>query len=161
VADFSQELILAARAYIGKESVYHWGFAGNCLEAPSEDCFSSGIGPDVFDCSGLIIRSICDVQGVEPFKRSNGTRHVRDMWQAAESGNQFVRTTELEIGSLLVTHRSHMIHGKPVSLPGHIGVISELGVAPKIIHASAAVGEVEERALKTQHTVLGTLAVLF
>jgi hypothetical protein len=154
-ADFSHELIRAARSYAGKDAIYHQDFAGNCIEFPSDNCFSDGIGPQAFDCSGLIVRSMSDVLDVDPIICMKDLRHVRDMWRAAycEQDDTF-DMAELAVGALLVTRRRYDIGGESTIIPGHIGIITDAGGGLGIIHTNLRRGRVEETALPPLDTAL-------
>jgi hypothetical protein len=153
-ATFSRELITAARAYLDQPAVYHQDFAGDCYQSPSEKCYADGLGPDVFDCSGFIVRTICDVTGLDIAKR--GLRHVRDMWEAAQAGEYSLTTTTCAPGSIIVTERVYDFGRRP----GHIGIITSLATElPTFIHASPSAARVEERPLLRLDTTLGYMTI--
>jgi|GEM_PF-1405522 len=145
--------------------MYHQTFAGNCIENPGDRCFDSGLGPDVFDCSGFILRVICDVTGQDVRDLAN-VRHVRDMWRAAgEAGNAMFQVADLATlvpGNLVVTRRIYDVDGEVVEMPGHIGIVTDASVEPpRFIHASTfnREGQVKERQMLTSATIIGAIAV--
>lgn len=150
------ELARVASGYLGQDAVYHQNFAGNCIENPSEYCLSGGLGPKKFDCSGLIIRSLCDL--LDCTIETDGLRHVRDMWRSAEEHTAYMRAS-LAVGVLAVMRRRYMIDGIPTEIPGHIGVVSSVEDEVTIIHANPRNGKVEQSILRDQTNVMGYIAL--
>lgn len=148
-------MIEVARGHLDTETIFHQRFAGNCIEAPSERCFTNGLGNMALDCSGLIVRSICEVNDwdAHDISRINDWRHVRNMWQLGQDGSQLFEPSELAVGALVVTRRHYI----PA---GHIGIITAITPDIRFIHASANLGIVEERPLRSRSAVLGYLAVI-
>lgn len=122
---------------------------------PSAVCFTDGLGPERFDCSGLIIRSIADVLGIDPYQDT--PRHVRDMWHESQEQDNF-KATEISAGSLAVVRRHYTIHGEYIAIPGHIGIITN-AASQKIIHANPGSGKVETGQLRRGASILGYIAV--
>jgi cell wall-associated NlpC family hydrolase len=136
---------------------------------PTERCLEDGLGPDIFDCSGFILRVLSDVADLDLGELAQQYRHVRDMWQDSAENPLFCRIssatpTNLAAGGLLVTARRYTIGGQYRAIPGHIGIVTEGGEAPSFIHASAESGLVEERSLnrpgrrQLAETMVGCLA---
>ena len=79
---------------------------------------SEGLGPTSFDCSGLVIRSICDVLGMSTDQWPVGLRHVRDIWKVAERDNtQALQRTRPTVGSLAITGRYYTVFGEEKYIP--------------------------------------------
>lgn len=161
IANFENQLIQAARSHIGKPAIIHQRYAGNCLEGTSQACREYGVGPDAFDCSGLVIHSICQTAGLEPKNWPLEMRHVRDMWQAAEGGDQGLAISQqIEPGSLLVTPRKWLVGGVQQKMPGHIGIVSRVEDDEVwFIHANPKAGLVEEVQLKDTDNVIGAMVM--
>jgi cell wall-associated NlpC family hydrolase len=140
------------------EATYHQDFAGNCIETPSDQCLSADLGPESFDCSGFVLQAIQDVMGAQSGQPSSGIRHVRDMWEAAKTTTYPFRLVEPADGTLIVMRRSYKIRNETVSIPGHIGILTSTENMT-FLHASPAVGRVEERPLRTTSTILGGIAI--
>lgn len=120
---------------------------------------TDGLGPDLFDCSGLVLRSMRDVLGEAACPKAIEFRHVRDFWRAASGGDDRLHVAKLAIGNLVVTRRHYTIDGKLTAVPGHIGIVTHLDTMPSLIHASPRSGYVEERPLRALDTLLGCIAI--
>jgi cell wall-associated NlpC family hydrolase len=96
-----------------------------------------GLGPEAYDCSGLVIAAIAsaameDIQSWKP-----GVRHARQFAQVAESKQS------LENGDVLVFGRHYTLGEQAQYVPGHMG-IAVLASATEImyVHALAKQGKV-------------------
>lgn len=143
--------------YIGRPAVFHWRFAGNCLENNVGTCFDDGLGPDRFDCSGLIIKGLFDVIGHEAADWPTTVRHVREMWDIA---GQTDVVAEAKRGDLLVATSSYLIYSRRHTVPAHVGIVTgnETGIV-RWLHASPRKGEVIESPVLRPHAVIGRLAL--
>ena len=134
-----------------------------CFELPTDQCLTSGIGPEHFDCSGLVVASLCEVLGLATCDWPMGRRHARDMWQEADdphSASMFIKTEPRE-GALLVMRRHYDIGGRRQEVAGHIAVVSCVGDDNlRYIHANPANGIVEERQLKSSRNLLGIVGIM-
>lgn len=139
--------------------MYHQHFAGNCFEAPSERCFEDGLGPIFFDCSGFIVRVLCDVTGADIAAQAKGARHVRDMWRLAEQGEGLFAAASEHDGHILVTSRCYTLHGQPTVVPGHVGFVTRGQGEATFIHADPLRGSVQEIPLAAAHSALGYVAL--
>lgn len=140
--------------------MYHQHFAGNCFENPSNRCLVEGIGPSQFDCSGLVIASICQSLGIPTKSWSHRLRHVRDIWQEANepSGSSVFVKIEPQIGSLLIFRKFYTIEGERQEVAGHIGIVTHVeGDKLKYIHANPAKGVVEESEATFHQRILGAV----
>lgn len=156
---FGAELITATRSYMGQPAVRHYDFAGNCLEQASPHCLDGGLGPDRFDCSGLMIRALCDVVGKPVEDWPLELRHVRDMWDDAQTEATAFEPTPMEPGALVVLRRRHPVADTTYVVPGHIGVVTQVfRSGAYYIHASAhPEGRVAMSRLMTFSGVYGTI----
>lgn len=160
---FEAELVRAAKARLGMPAIYHQSFAGNCFEQPTAACMEAGMGPDEFDCSGLVINAFCDVMGVEPERWPARLRHVRDMWrEATDSGVLFREAPEATVGSLLVVSRRYNLEGRPQKVAGHIGFVADQTGVPgfqtvRFLHASPTLGSVAEATVSHLDSHLGII----
>ena len=147
---------------MGREAVFHQQFAGNCYETPSDKCLSAGIGPKAYDCSGLAIASICDVLGKPVGSWPAGMRHVREIWHVASQATTepIFTQTGYEEGALLIFRRVYDVHGYKEVVAGHLAIASLIqGDAVTYLHANSNMGTVEERELRSPHSVLGSVLV--
>ncbi|HWT56043.1 MAG TPA: NlpC/P60 family protein [Candidatus Microsaccharimonas sp.] len=153
---FGQELIRAASVHIGKPAVYHWKFAGNCLKPEIEGhCFDGGLGPDVFDCSGLIAKVVSDVSGTDISSWPVNMRHVRDMWRAKGVPLDMMAAT---VGDVLV--EEYVYKNQAMTRPGHIGIIvANEAEEAHWLHASPHAGEVIVSPIPPRTQLLGTIAL--
>ncbi|MDZ7744444.1 MAG: NlpC/P60 family protein [Candidatus Saccharibacteria bacterium] len=144
IETFGQELIQASGAYLYKPAIYHHFVAGDCIALPRENCPEIGIGPDEFDCSGFVIKSICDVKGLRPSDWPDQVRHVRDMWNDAQTEQVMFKQSALEAGALLITQKYYDIGDQQTEMPGHMGIVLTVeDETVRYIHASAKRGRVE------------------
>lgn len=149
-----------ARSFVDAPAVYHQKFAGNCFENRREElCFADGIGP-AFDCSGLVIASICKALG-RPVDAWTGPRHVRDFWCAARQDDQRMSFDAPAVGSLLVAPRIYTVAGELRVVPGHIGIITRANENEPIrwIHANPRDGKVEESTVVSSGVPLGAVSL--
>lgn len=159
-AEFSHELINSARTYLDKQAIYHQDFAGNCIEESDEKCVTDGIGPERFDCSGLVIRVIYDTLGTNSIEHPESPRHVRDMWLAAnEQGQSGFYIAEFSVGALVVIRRKYTINGEHAAIAGHVGIVTKIKSGLDIIHANPRTGKVEESSVRNWKAVMGFIAV--
>ena len=85
-------------------------------------------------------------------------RHVRDMWRIAHNQTTFW-ITELAIGALAVVRRRYTLGGERITIPGHIGIITDKENGLNMIHANPRTGKVEEEPLRNLNAVMGYIAV--
>ena len=124
-------------------------------------CWDDGVGP-AYDCYGLLIRSYCDVTGIDPNLWPEGYRHVRDAWQhALQVGDIMSQLDGPHEGTLPVFYRRYTIHGSSQVVPAHIGVVSGMSADGDItyIHANPRRGIVEQVQLHTTDRLLGFIAL--
>jgi cell wall-associated NlpC family hydrolase len=94
---------------------------------------AGGLGPNEFDCSGLVIASFAAVMDV-PVDRWRDLRHVRDLWKVA--GEAGLHRSAYAVGDLLVIPRTYTISGNRQSVPGHIGFVTKVDSGGlNILHA--------------------------
>ena len=141
-------------------AVYHQALAGNCLIAPTERCRNVGLGP-AFDCSGLVIRSICDVLGVDPQDWPPDMRHVRDMWGMSLGQGELAALGSSAIARLVVFRRYYDTPTGPLEVAGHVGMVSTVDSTGSFtfVHADPRTGRIEERSSMTSQTMLGFIAL--
>jgi cell wall-associated NlpC family hydrolase len=152
-------VVEAARSEIGRDTVLHQDFAGNCFVEPTDRCWSDGTGPEFFDCSGFVIAAMRKVFGD---KGQSVGRHVRDFWRAAEIGEIYTRVNDPQVGDMIVFGRLYDIHNEKQVVPGHIGLVSAVGEADlRYIHAATSRngGRVEEAILQPTDYVLGYVSL--
>ncbi|MCA9329884.1 hypothetical protein KDA11_04515 [Candidatus Saccharibacteria bacterium] len=120
-----------------------------------------GLGVESFDCSGLVIRSVCDVLGKKVDEWPIGLRHVRDMWNASNDGDlSGLASADISVGMLAVTGKHLTIDGYRQYVPGHIGVVtSVVDNCIEFIHASAP-NKVTEGAVKNTARLIGGISIL-
>jgi hypothetical protein len=113
------------------------------------------MGPEIFDCSGFIVRSVCDVKGVDVSAWPTGMRHVRDMWKT--SGRPLKNLATLTVGDILVEEYTYISQDK--TRPGHIGIVVASGEEPLWLHASPKQEKVLISEVPTDAKLLGTVSV--
>lgn len=121
---------------------------------------TDGIGPERFDCSGLVIRAIHDTLGTNSIEHPESPRHVRDMWLAANEQEQSVfYTAEVAVGVLAVIRRKYTINGEHTAIAGHIGIVTKTEGGLDIVHANPRTGKVEEAPVRSRNAVMGFIAI--
>jgi len=138
--DFLPEFAQAVAGNYGKTATDHKSLAGCNFGETTPDCMNIGLGPDEFDCSGLVIDGISNVIGMSIDRWPDQLRHVRQM-----AGTQYTYEGlgEVTIGKCLVLGRNYTINGESRLVPAHIGVVTERhneGVV--VLHAQASKGRV-------------------
>lgn len=80
MSELGDELITAARVRIGQPFRHHYK-PDVCQSGriTTDTCMENGMDNRGYDCSGLVIASICDVLGVEATTWSRDFRHVRQL----------------------------------------------------------------------------------
>ena len=103
------------------------------------ECMTVGLGPQAFDCSGLVIAAIVQVMGYEPTAWPPERRHVRQMHPMAEPTD----LREAEVGDLLTLGRLYTIQGITEVVPAHIGIVVARAESHVLfMHAQAAAGRI-------------------
>lgn len=121
---------------------------------------TDGIGPERFDCSGLVIRAVHDTLGTNSIEHQESTRHVRDMWLAANEQEQSnFCIAEAAVGILAVIRRKYTINGELTAIAGHIGIVTRTESGLDIIHANPRTGKVEETPVRSRNVVMGFIAI--
>jgi hypothetical protein len=98
-------------------------------------CMERGLDNDPgYDCSGLVIASVCDVLGVATSAWPPNLRHAKQLLALSQTAE------DPRIGDALL----YVSYKQPdAKLVTHIGVFAEAGV---VVHASGVTGMVEESA---------------
>lgn len=137
MSDFSAEVINAARARIGTPFREH--FTPDLCEKGTvtvDACMDSGFDRRGYDCSGLIIASICDVVGVALQDWPREFRHNRQMVRLmgalpeAEDLTFLIGEEDLSDGRLDTSPRSihggiRVAHDRYIHANGFTGVVEE------------------------------------
>ena len=122
---------------------------------------ADGLGPDSFDCSGLVVKAASELLGDGAVSWDDSLRHVRDMWSDAIQAQTAFRISQLAVGAVVVTKRQYEIRGQSRYVPGHIGIVTAVsGNQIDFIHANPSVGYVEERPIRTLETLLGYISLI-
>jgi len=125
------EVIQAGRGHLGITFRHHFRPINPCQsgEITVPHCMQIGMDRHGFDCSGLVVASLCQVLGMQPAAWPMEHRHVRQL-------QQLTTTDDPEPGDALVYWPRW-----PTERAQHIGIF----VAKKqVIHASGIDGQVEE-----------------
>lgn len=144
----SQSIIKAARHKVGAPFWHHFKPKDKCHGGLKtvDDCMRFGVGPDGYDCSGLIIACYSEVLGRKPDKWNPGLRHVLQM-------EKLVKNVAATPGDVLVFY--------PVPIPGksnrpHIGIYVSSSV---VIHASGRSKQVEEGSVEGEFRKIRAIPV--
>lgn len=88
MADTGSELVEAARRRIGKPFRHHFKPYNLCAygEYTLGSCMRVGMDDTGYDCTGLVIASLCEVLGVAPDTWNRSFRHANQLLQLAEAG---------------------------------------------------------------------------
>jgi hypothetical protein len=87
------------------------------------------------------------------------TRHVRDMWDAAENEGIFEKA-QLVPGALIVTDSTYTLSAGRRRLPGHIGIITDMNADEvEYIHANPRSRLVETRCSAIPARTIGALSL--
>lgn len=173
---FKAEVAEAAVHYMGQRAINHQRYT-ECRSGPTKpECMEVGMTEVGFDCSGLAIRSICDVLGLETDGWDPDFRHVRQMPAAMNEstvmpvepgdvvlfGKRFVKGSE---SNLVITHAGvavdspyyrggRMIHAQNFDFRVSNGLINNPGEIAKYI------GKVDPGVLAARALGLANLQVL-
>lgn len=80
-----------------------------------EHCFDVGLGQQgLFDCSGLVIASLCEVGGIPAEDWNPGYRHAQQMAELAENRAP-------QHGDVVVFYKHNAIHGQDPA-PKHVAL---------------------------------------
>ena len=80
MSEFGSEVLVAARTRHHKPFRHHFKpdlCSGG--QTTFDECMSVGLNDEGYDCSGLVIASICDVLGIDASEWPNGLRHTKQM----------------------------------------------------------------------------------
>ncbi len=114
---FAKEVLAASLSYEGKPAFNHKEVL-SCGSGPTQpSCMEMGLGPHSLDCSGLVVRAICDVLDIDISNWPIDVRHVRQMGDEAIPLN-----TPVKAGTLVITSRPEFIDGEKKRTPAHIGI---------------------------------------
>lgn len=106
-------------------------------------CLDEGLGDPNFDCSGLIIRAMCDVTGMDIDTWPPQLRHTRQLWHMAQELGVARTAAEAQPGDILVSDRFWtMPDGTTQRVPAHISIKAS---GPNTLQAQATDGAVVYR----------------
>jgi cell wall-associated NlpC family hydrolase len=133
MSGFGPEIVSAARSRIGRPFRHHFKPFNLCKDGiiTANACMEKGMDNEGYDCSGLVIASLCDVLGILPEHWPRDYRHVNQLEELAE-------TKTPDVGDVLLF--------LPVSVTDkprrtHIGIFA---TEHTTIHASGISDYVEE-----------------
>ena len=124
---FAKELLDAAQKYRDMPFVNHAATVrcgANLQTHPA--CMEIGLGPEGYDCSGLVIRALTDVMGVADTDWAWGIRHVRQMSKMGTRVNLSPRDLAQDYPLGLLFVYNHV--GDNMYIPAaHIGIYAGRG----------------------------------
>lgn len=127
-------------AYEGKRFAAHEPQTGCNGITTLAACMETGLGPDEFDCTGLVLRAIADVVGVSHTDLNPQYRHLRQVAAlaspAALSGGSIVPEGFGVVRVGLVHESAH------VPIPKHVGLYMTEGYRDGMVHATSNWNEV-------------------
>ena len=129
--NYGSEIVAAARARIGAPFRHHFKPENICGggTVTVDACMERGLDSIGYDCSGLVISSLCDILGIRPQQWSRNYRHAKQLEKLAEPK----RPTE---GDVLLFYPIHADRTRR-----HIGIFV---TEQCTIHASGLLGQVDE-----------------
>lgn len=128
MSELGQEVVAHARLQIGKPFEHHYKPVNLCGggQITADACMQRGMGPDRYDCSGLLIASFSDVVGLAIQNWPRELRHTKQLEAYAIDGRGELGDIRLHFSA---NNRTHL--GIAVS-------------ATTAIHASGVTQKVEE-----------------
>lgn len=127
-----RKLIQAARERIYQPFGHHFEPIDYCgrgaITLPS--CFERGLGEEKYDCSGLVIASLCDVIGMPVKQWPSDLRHLNQMSRLSEANTAIP-------GDILI----YLYYTEGRTVYRHMGVLATEG---SVVHASQFSKQVEE-----------------
>lgn len=147
MGNFVESLVETARAHIGEPFRHHFRPENLCQygKVTLDSCMTRGVNREGYDCSGLVIASICEVLGKNPREWPRQYRHLKQLRVLEE-------IKEPVLGDMLIFYQ------KPPRT--HMGLYI---ADDAVIHASGLSGVVEEGAVQeeiTQTTVISAQQLL-
>lgn len=138
MSSLGQRLVAAARSRLGQPFRHHYK-PDNCLNGTVtvDSCMERGLGPQYYDCSGLVIASLCQIIGISVDKWPRNYRHQGQM------EDELTSFTHEPVPGHVVLLRGVGRNGLATT---HMGI---LAARCKIIHASGSQGAVVEDAAPT------------
>ena len=133
MGDYSKDVITAARSRVGLPFRHHFKPENNCNSgtATNDSCMEKGMDNSGYDCSGLVVASICEVLGVKTNQWPREYRHMVQLEELAVDEN-------VEAGDPILLYLDPGENGVRRT---HMGIF----VAEQcVIHASGITGIVEE-----------------
>lgn len=133
MSNYGSEIVGAARSRIGVPFRHHFKPRDLCEGGgiTVDSCMERGLDSDGYDCSGLVVASLCDVLGISTSEWPHNFRHVKQL-------ERLIAESDLTFGDVLLFD-SETEHGIPRRT--HIGIF----VARQcVVHASGLNGVVEE-----------------
>ncbi len=133
MSDCGPEIVKAARTRIGVPFRHHFKPYNLCEGGivTVDACMERGMDGESYDCSGLVIASLCDVLGILPEQWPRDYRHVNQLEELAE-------TKRPDVGDVLLFF-PEPVANKPRRT--HIGIFA---TEQSTIHASGISNYVEE-----------------
>lgn len=127
--EFGIALVAATTAVVGRRALNH-KLAARCEFGDTVDaCMEVGLSPVAFDCSGLVIHSLCTVLGTPTAAWARERRHVRQMYDLREAATKH----DFLPGNLAIFGAYRDIDNVSRLVPTHIGVILANDVATQTI----------------------------
>lgn len=126
----------------GRPAVNHAKLAGCAFGETGSECMRLGMDKDGYDCSGLVIASLAAVIGVRARDWPQSLRHVRQMYEKAETAEVQLRPGDLPVFARYYNFGSD----KPRQVPGHIGIVINADWHTgryEYVHTNADTGRVE------------------
>lgn len=151
---------MAGSKYIGQPAIYHQDVSPDCWRTDQtlQPCLEAGLGERDFDCSGLVIRAMCDVMGRSTNVWPMQLRHTRQLWQAVLDAGAAQPIEEARVGDVIVCDRLWtMPDGTHKRVAAHISI---KGYEDKTLQAQANDRQVVYRPPHIANTRIGSFTVV-
>ena len=142
-------MVEVARSYLDAPFSHHFSPHNLCQSGAItiSSCMEQGLDAEGFDCSGLVIASVCEVVGIQTKDWNPNYRHL-EQFKSLESRQP------PELGDILLFYPD--MASKTRVLP-HVGIRT---VGENVIHSSGKSGIVEEGQVEGRFEKIGAVPLL-
>ena len=137
----------------------HQEYSPDCWLSPETlpACMEIGLGPEQFDCSGFVLRTLADVTGyeIEP-----EFRHSRQIWADAQAGQRLFVPADEAVGNLAVYAHVWDTPEGPKAVPAHVSIVTAMSAdgQTRVVHSRTAENRVAETIINRER-IIGFVAI--